>query len=121
VETICDDQIDNDGDGLTDCQDPDCLHRFCMLGNASFVCCGTMCIDISSDPKNCGGCGTVCSSGSCVSTGVSGTTLVTGTCRCDGTNLCPNGQNCAQFQCVCGPSNQCGADESCNFVCFYPP
>jgi hypothetical protein len=52
---------------------------------------------------------------------VSGRTVVTGTCKCDGTNFCPNGQDCSQFQCVCGPVNQCGADESCDFVCFYPP
>lgn len=29
-ETSCSDGIDNDGDGLTDCQDPQCLHRRCQ-------------------------------------------------------------------------------------------
>jgi hypothetical protein len=31
-ETICDDCIDNDGDGLTDCADPDCIGRTCAPG-----------------------------------------------------------------------------------------
>ena len=31
-ETICDDCIDNDGDGLTDCEDPDCIGRTCAPG-----------------------------------------------------------------------------------------
>lgn len=29
VETTCDDQIDNDCDGLTDCDDPDCMGKVC--------------------------------------------------------------------------------------------
>lgn len=33
-ETICDDRADNDGDGLVDCMDPDCLNvAFCLCGN----------------------------------------------------------------------------------------
>jgi hypothetical protein len=29
-------------------------------------CCGPLCTDLQQDPKNCGGCGTVCTSGICV-------------------------------------------------------
>ncbi len=31
-ETICDDCLDNDGDGLTDCADPDCAGKTCAPG-----------------------------------------------------------------------------------------
>jgi uncharacterized protein YkwD len=34
TEGICDDEIDNDGDGLMDCDDPDCLSVECATGGA---------------------------------------------------------------------------------------
>ncbi|CAN5914742.1 hypothetical protein BH11MYX2_BH11MYX2_20350 [soil metagenome] len=30
-ETTCNDTIDNDGDGLADCRDPDCFLNPCQL------------------------------------------------------------------------------------------
>ena len=35
TETVCDDGIDNDGDGLIDCQDPDCEGLPCMPGESA--------------------------------------------------------------------------------------
>ena len=34
VEEACDDGVDNDNDGLTDCDDPDCLSVECAFGGA---------------------------------------------------------------------------------------
>lgn len=31
-ETACDDGVDNDGDGVADCGDPDCDNRTCYSG-----------------------------------------------------------------------------------------
>ena len=30
-EVICSDEEDNDGDGLTDCEDPDCINKICKI------------------------------------------------------------------------------------------
>ena len=32
VESICNDQKDNDADGLIDCDDPDCIYQTCKSG-----------------------------------------------------------------------------------------
>ena len=39
VVEICDDGMDNDGDGLVDCDDPECVDApFCTLGNQTAAC-----------------------------------------------------------------------------------
>jgi hypothetical protein len=122
TETICDDGIDNDGDGLTDCADPDCLHKTCVAGTGD-VCCGTSCVDITADPNNCGGCGMSCGNNSCNPVFVLSTP--SGACTCGIGASCPLLQKCGPANlCACQMSSQCAAGETCSpsfLVCFYPP
>lgn len=79
IESNCEDQIDNDQDGLIDCEDPDCagqscndengctINDICIASNGNFVCGGTpvdceeiignectmdVCEEISDEPGN---------------------------------------------------------------------
>ncbi len=62
LQEVCDNGVDDDGDGLVDCEDSDCA-RFpgcCPDGLAD---CNGVCVDLSSDIQNCGECGVVCDDG----------------------------------------------------------
>jgi hypothetical protein len=54
----CLNDLDDDGDGFTDCDDPDC-EDFCRCPDTLTFCDGT-CTDTTDDPANCGECGFVC-------------------------------------------------------------
>ncbi|MGA1393845.1 MAG: SUMF1/EgtB/PvdO family nonheme iron enzyme, partial [Phycisphaerales bacterium] len=58
----CGDGVDDDGDGLIDCDDPDCFAELgcCPDGQAA---CGGACVDLATDLANCGECGVVCDDG----------------------------------------------------------
>lgn len=126
TETSCGDGLDNDCDGLVDCNDPDCLHKSC--GDAtrpSAICCGTgsnasVCKDLDQN-GNCGACGQICSKG-CVPVTTTGG-IHTGACACTGqSNGCPNSQTCSGGACVCGSSAQCLGGATCSgspSVCHY--
>lgn len=103
---------------------------------AALVCCGGQCVDISSNPDHCGGCGFDCAAGeSCQSVAVSNTCEVapqntSGRCTCPGQNAkCPDGLVCrtqTPWNNLCSPaSNQCPAGATfqevnfCPNYCFY--
>lgn len=66
------------------------------------VCCAGICVDVSADPANCGGCGLACAPGYSCGDAASPPKCsdspadTSGRCRCaDGDSaLCPNGQSC---------------------------
>jgi glucosylceramidase len=77
--------------------------RFCPAGETA---CGLQCLDVSSDPMNCGGCGIPCSVGqSCQS----------GACRClsglicDGACVPPDATHCGDCTTSCQPGEVCSA------------
>ncbi|MGE5444964.1 MAG: CARDB domain-containing protein [Ignavibacteriales bacterium] len=43
VVEVCDNGIDDDGDGLIDCADPDCNGQVCDSGNSSLICVNHQC------------------------------------------------------------------------------
>ena len=73
------------------------------------TCCGSLCVDTTSDSRNCGACDVVCSVG---------TSCVSAACGCP-----PTGSSCGQGQSCCGDNgckslnsdiNNCGG---CGIVC----
>jgi hypothetical protein len=123
IETNCANLIDDDGDGLTDCADPDCANKRCA-GLGVPVCCGTSCFDTAQSPLNCGGCGLACATGQ-ICTSVSTGTAITGTCGCFATS-CPGSQICfGNSFCTCSSQNDCATGEVCDTggghgACRYP-
>ena len=101
-EEICDNGIDDDGDGLVDCDDPDCagVPGCCPDGQ---VVCGDACVDLSSDPVNCGDCGVVCDDGD--------------PCTVD---TCVDGV-CVHTPIVCDDGNPCTVDTCVDGVCVHTP
>jgi hypothetical protein len=124
VETDCSDGVDNDGDALIDCLDPDCTHKSCDGSTPAAVCCGTgsnaaVCKDLASDSNNCGGCGLACKSGGCQATSASG--VPSGRCGCGAPPKCPMSQSCSGSICGCGSAADCASGEQCSqSVCRYP-
>lgn len=63
LTSSCADGIDNDGDGLSDQDDPECARA---SQDSEIVCdnpqqlCDLYCIDPRTDRRHCGGCGTLC-------------------------------------------------------------
>ncbi len=69
VET-CSGGLDDDCDGFTDCGDPDCNTDPACSCAPGEVDCGGACVDTSTDPNHCGGCGVACSAGESCSAGI---------------------------------------------------
>jgi hypothetical protein len=65
---------------------------------ATGECCGSICVDVTQNPADCGGCGLACSSGVCVDSDdcLPPADLDAGTC----TPACASGQDCLGTQCV---------------------
>ncbi|PVH78334.1 hypothetical protein DL98DRAFT_590458 [Cadophora sp. DSE1049] len=55
--------------------------------------CGDQCVDLTSDPENCGACGVTCSSGTCTN-GVCAATGCTNLGTCDNFSVCGAGGSC---------------------------
>jgi hypothetical protein len=118
---ICDNGIDDNCDGLIDCQDPTCLLKSCVDGGfGNSVCCGTpvpptdsstACVRLRDDSSNCGACGISClGGGSCQQ----------GQCDCSGGEVCPQGQTCSDGggsagNCICSRNPLSGCPPS--FFC----
>jgi hypothetical protein len=113
-----------------ECQAVECTKEGCSYsavpdgtscGEVSALrCCGGQCVDISSDPQNCGGCNTECFMGQeCESVELTGMCFdspadTTGRCRCaESDDECPVGQLCrtqAPYVGRCAPSDAMGCD-----------
>jgi hypothetical protein len=68
--------------------------------------CGRTCIDLATDPSNCGSCGASCPSGG---------TCVAGTCRCQADQIACGG-SCVDTR--IDPGNCGGCNQSCNGTCI---
>lgn len=104
-----------------ECRGPGC-NPTCAPGERL---CGTTCVDTSSDPNHCGGCGTTCPPGSAC---CNGTCCPPGS-TCCGNGCCPAGSTCCGDRCggttcpdgthCCGPGEGfCSVDNMC--CCPFP-
>lgn len=116
----CSDGLDNDCDGLTDCEEDVCKEREC--GGEDMKCCLLRCVDTAENPFHCGGCnnscpqGTSCFSGECVSNCPSRTVKCGAAC----TDLETSKDNCGRCGKQCpDPQNSRGYCEArqCRIVC----
>jgi hypothetical protein len=79
-----------------------CQRGTCVATPPGTVSCGGACVDLASDPRNCGSCGTRCSVNQ---------TCIAGSCRCtiydvQGGRLCPipdPNATCCAIGCACSP------------------
>ncbi|HOP03712.1 MAG TPA: putative metal-binding motif-containing protein, partial [Tenuifilaceae bacterium] len=121
VETNCNDDIDNDGDGLVDCEDPDCdgngncqpLEDADLDGYLSDVDCD------DSDPEINPGAAEIPDDG--VDNNCNGQVDENGETTCNSDSDCPDGQHCVDGQCeeFCFPDcagMECG-DDGCGGSC----
>ncbi len=95
-------------------------HQSCQSGTCAcalgFADCGAGCVEVASDPKNCGDCGNVCGAGLVCSQGACAAGCAGGLTACNGAcadltgspvhcgacnNACPDDQDCWQSQCRC--------------------
>lgn len=120
VECACGDGNDNDGNGLTDCDDPACAQdpacAPCPTGQTR---CNGTCVDTQTDNANCGSCGNACTSGETCQAGVctGGPGCGSGQTECNG--VCTDTQtdpaNCGSCANACAPGQSCtgGACTGC--------
>ncbi|MBN2422198.1 hypothetical protein JXB41_03140 [Candidatus Woesearchaeota archaeon] len=138
TETSCDDSIDNDCDGQSDCNDADCTAFCSEICNNGVDDDGDTYVDCADDEctqgTSCSSgfcCGSQCNinGGSCSCTSVSGIACIDGTCntygepccssqfrralQCSGTSLvCTNGDNLCEASCDSGVISQCDGHPS---------
>lgn len=111
AETICDDLVDNDDDGRTDCQDPDCAE--------DPGCTGPRCGDGSCDagensadcPEDCDSCDTGSSCGACAMSPCSSED----TCAAEIERCMDNNPECVALD-IC--IDECADDEPCEAQCI---
>jgi hypothetical protein len=140
--------VDDDCTPANTCQAVSCVDGACVATtrpdgaacgtSAANRCCTGVCVDISSDEANCGGCGQACATGrTCESVAVTNTcelapAATTGRCTCAGVNAeCPDGQICrtaTPYANRCTPNGgaNCAAGQTfvevnfCPNYCRYP-
>lgn len=74
-----------------------CRNGECTLCTSEETQCGTACVDLATDPANCGTCGRACPSGECLN----------GSCSCLVQPDCPVGCSCFEIP---GGGGACGGD-----------
>lgn len=81
--------------------------------------CGEACVDPSSDPKNCGGCGKSCPGGQVCDNGACSDTCSGGRTNCDAAcvDLNKDPLHCGDCAVACNSGETC-ASGSCNLSCF---
>jgi len=95
-DEICDNGVDDDGDGLVDCDDSlECIQ------------CGPNCVNIMNNEDNCGGCNLVCTAGN---------ECIDGYCECSGDDDCSYGQVCDVLTGMCEDEEILDCYESCSPV-----
>jgi len=83
-----------------------CLDGVCASPGATCAAgeteCGGTCVDLASDPSNCGACGSACAAGATCGSGVCATTITTvdGGAACSTDSDCPAGSDCVSGECV---------------------
>ena len=117
--TACSDGTDNDGDGLVDCADSDCL-TFCAGPT-----CGDGICDVVEDcvgcENDCGPCPAGCGDGTCDATeDCASCSPDCGACATCGDGTCDPGEDCTSCAGDCGscppgcPDGTCDATEDCS-------
>jgi hypothetical protein len=104
---------------LVTCTNGDCDAGSCTAGQVQ---CGAACVDTSTDPSNCGGCGTKCSAGQVCNAGSCGPSSCSNgetSCPADGGAKCTNTKTDSANCGTCGKTCPLGA--SCqNGTCQNP-
>jgi hypothetical protein len=115
-ESVCNDGIDNDGNGLTDCADPDCNNQSCSDNNACTLgdtCRGGICVGTL---KDCSSLNDQCNVGECnLVTGECGTQPKQDGTSCDDGQFCTATDSCHAGQCI-GSGSPCTAGQVCDEV-----
>ena len=104
------------GNGNSNACQPACTAgKSCVSGacvcSPGLSACGAACVDIKSDPLNCGQCGTPCGAGLLCSQGICSATCAVGETPCAGAcvNLASSLSNCGQCSKVCAANETCSA------------
>ncbi len=106
LEVDCSDTRDDDCDGQSDCEDPDCAGVQCGVSDRE-RCCDGACVDTGTDRSNCQGCGLGCAAAEeCVL--ISDESGTRGHCTCFASSDCPGFPNS-----ICRKDNGDGQDDLC--------
>jgi hypothetical protein len=134
AEDVCTDGLDNDHDGLTDCEDPHCEGRAC--GDFGLICVAAACQcpgpaeicddvvdndcdgladceDVDCDGQPCGTNGMICIAQACQCPGSvevcndAADNDCDGLADCEDVVDCPPGTSCGTARYVCGPAGDC--------------
>lgn len=112
ADEICDNSVDDDGDDLVDCQDPQCGVATCDDNNP---CTNNLCLVDGRCSNTAVTDGTSCGVGCGCSGGLRTETTCNDLADNDGDSLV----DCNDLDCPrCSNGTMCCANGSCNFVCF---
>lgn len=117
---ICNDGMDNNCNGLVDCDDPSCPGG----GGSGLTFCSGSCVDLSSDISHCGTCSATCTGNQCAaplcvgfSCALDGSGFNGASCddsnACTVSDTCDGSGNCLGAPVICDDGNVCTTD-ACN-------